>query len=164
MANDELLTDEYVAGLLAKEAKDASAKYSAMGLEAYNSSRYVFCSSPISRVRRRRAALTAEEGPRTSSSPTRASCATSSRRQRTTTRRCWQGKPPSRRRGCRTWPRRRTRRGSGTSLSRGRLGTASSATSLPYWGARSAGELRKRKGRSSWAQRGRACPVYQNKS
>ncbi|EOO01831.1 putative pre-mrna-splicing factor 38b protein [Phaeoacremonium minimum UCRPA7] len=39
MANDELLTDEYVAGLLAKEAKDASAKYSAMGLEAYNSSR-----------------------------------------------------------------------------------------------------------------------------
>ena len=42
MANDELLTDEYVAGLLAKEAKDASAKYSAMGLEAYNSSRYVF--------------------------------------------------------------------------------------------------------------------------
>lgn len=48
MANDELLTDEYVAGLLAKEAKDASGKYSAMGLEAYNSSRYVVSLPPIS--------------------------------------------------------------------------------------------------------------------
>lgn len=37
MANDELLTDDYVAGLLAKDAKDCSLKYSAMGLEAFDS-------------------------------------------------------------------------------------------------------------------------------
>lgn len=36
MSNDELLTDDYVAGLLAKEASDCSLKYSAMGLEAFN--------------------------------------------------------------------------------------------------------------------------------
>lgn len=35
MANDELLTDDYVAGLLSKEANDCSLKYSAMGMEAY---------------------------------------------------------------------------------------------------------------------------------
>ncbi|RFU76921.1 pre-mrna-splicing factor 38b [Trichoderma arundinaceum] len=36
MSNDELLTDDYVADLLAKEANDCSLKYSAMGLEAFN--------------------------------------------------------------------------------------------------------------------------------
>ncbi|UKZ67788.1 uncharacterized protein TrAtP1_008946 [Trichoderma atroviride] len=36
MPNDEFLTDEYVAGLLAKEASDCSLKYSAMGMEAFN--------------------------------------------------------------------------------------------------------------------------------
>jgi hypothetical protein len=36
MPNDELLTDDYVAGLLAQEANDCSIKYSAMGLEAFN--------------------------------------------------------------------------------------------------------------------------------
>ncbi|UKZ86700.1 uncharacterized protein TrAFT101_002524 [Trichoderma asperellum] len=36
MPNDELLTDEYVADLLAKEASDCSLKYSAMGMEAFN--------------------------------------------------------------------------------------------------------------------------------
>ncbi|KAL6896956.1 hypothetical protein GGI43DRAFT_385590 [Trichoderma evansii] len=36
MPNDEFLTDEYVAGLLAKEASDCSIKYSAMGMEAFN--------------------------------------------------------------------------------------------------------------------------------
>ncbi|KAL7920815.1 hypothetical protein ACQKWADRAFT_297394 [Trichoderma austrokoningii] len=36
MPNDELLNDEYVAGLLAKEASDCSIKYSAMGMEAFN--------------------------------------------------------------------------------------------------------------------------------
>ncbi|KAL7812855.1 hypothetical protein V8C44DRAFT_328188 [Trichoderma aethiopicum] len=36
MPNDELLTDDYVAGLLAQEASDCSIKYSAMGLEAFN--------------------------------------------------------------------------------------------------------------------------------
>ncbi|KAL6874890.1 hypothetical protein J3F83DRAFT_729031 [Trichoderma novae-zelandiae] len=36
MSNDELLTDDYVAGLLAKEASDCSIKYSAMGLDAFN--------------------------------------------------------------------------------------------------------------------------------
>jgi hypothetical protein len=33
--NDELLTDDYVADLLAQEASDCSLKYSAMGMEAY---------------------------------------------------------------------------------------------------------------------------------
>ncbi|KAL7929575.1 hypothetical protein V8C35DRAFT_315154 [Trichoderma chlorosporum] len=36
MPNDEILTDDYVAGLLAKEASDCSIKYSAMGMEAFN--------------------------------------------------------------------------------------------------------------------------------
>ena len=36
MANDELLTDDYVAGLLAQEAKDCSLKYSALGMEAFH--------------------------------------------------------------------------------------------------------------------------------
>jgi hypothetical protein len=35
MSNDEILTDDYVAGLLAQEANDSSLKYSAMGMEAY---------------------------------------------------------------------------------------------------------------------------------
>ncbi|KAK2598944.1 hypothetical protein QQS21_005622 [Conoideocrella luteorostrata] len=35
MSNDELLTDDYVAGLLAQDAKDCSLKYSAMGMEAF---------------------------------------------------------------------------------------------------------------------------------
>ncbi|KAK4649605.1 uncharacterized protein QC761_120450 [Podospora bellae-mahoneyi] len=39
MANDTLLTDDYVAGLLAKEASDASIKYSSVGLEAFRSSK-----------------------------------------------------------------------------------------------------------------------------
>ena len=33
--NDSILTDDYVAGLLSKEAGDRSLKYSSMGLEAY---------------------------------------------------------------------------------------------------------------------------------
>ncbi|KAL7789600.1 hypothetical protein V8C43DRAFT_285931 [Trichoderma afarasin] len=36
MPNDDILTDDYVAGLLAKEAGDCSIKYSAMGMEAFN--------------------------------------------------------------------------------------------------------------------------------
>ncbi|OAQ68477.1 pre-mRNA-splicing factor 38B [Pochonia chlamydosporia 170] len=35
MSNDELLTDDYVAGLLAQDANDCSLKYSAMGMEAF---------------------------------------------------------------------------------------------------------------------------------
>ncbi|TQN68110.1 hypothetical protein CSHISOI_07399 [Colletotrichum shisoi] len=35
MTNDNLLTDEYVAGLLAKEADDCSLKYSSIGMEAF---------------------------------------------------------------------------------------------------------------------------------
>ncbi|KAG8415579.1 hypothetical protein J3458_009414 [Metarhizium acridum] len=35
MSNHELLTDDYVAGLLAQDAKDCSLKYSAMGMEAF---------------------------------------------------------------------------------------------------------------------------------
>lgn len=38
MGNDDFLTDEHVADLLAKEAKDCSLKYSTMGMEAYTSS------------------------------------------------------------------------------------------------------------------------------
>ncbi|SPN99750.1 uncharacterized protein DNG_02601 [Cephalotrichum gorgonifer] len=37
MANDELLTDEYVAGLLAKDAQDCSLKFSTIGMDAYRS-------------------------------------------------------------------------------------------------------------------------------
>ena len=40
MDNDTILTDDYVAGLMAKEASDASIKYSAVGLEAFRSSKY----------------------------------------------------------------------------------------------------------------------------
>lgn len=39
MSNDTLLTDDYVADILAKEASDASVRYSAMGLEALRSSK-----------------------------------------------------------------------------------------------------------------------------
>ncbi|POS78319.1 hypothetical protein DHEL01_v203280 [Diaporthe helianthi] len=38
MGNDDLLTDDHVAELLSKEAKDCSLKYSTMGMEAYTSS------------------------------------------------------------------------------------------------------------------------------
>lgn len=38
MGNDDLITDEYVAEMLAQEAKDCSLKYSTMGMEAYTSS------------------------------------------------------------------------------------------------------------------------------
>lgn len=41
MANDTILTDDYVAGLLAKEASDASVRYSSMGLEAFGTAKYV---------------------------------------------------------------------------------------------------------------------------
>ncbi|OLN86079.1 hypothetical protein CCHL11_05305 [Colletotrichum chlorophyti] len=37
MTNDNILTDEYVAELLAKEADDCSLKYSSMGMEAFRS-------------------------------------------------------------------------------------------------------------------------------
>lgn len=36
MPPDDLLTDDYVAELLAKEAADAGLRYSAMGLDAFN--------------------------------------------------------------------------------------------------------------------------------
>ncbi|KAK1826524.1 hypothetical protein QBC39DRAFT_364264 [Podospora conica] len=39
MANDTMLTDDYVASLLSKEANDASIKYSSMGLEAFRSAK-----------------------------------------------------------------------------------------------------------------------------
>ena len=38
MGNNDYLTDDYVADLLAKDAKDCSLKYSAMGMEAFTSS------------------------------------------------------------------------------------------------------------------------------
>ncbi|EXK98691.1 hypothetical protein FOQG_01513 [Fusarium oxysporum f. sp. raphani 54005] len=37
--NDEILTDDYVADLLAQEASDCSLKYSAMGMEAYRTNK-----------------------------------------------------------------------------------------------------------------------------
>jgi len=47
MGNDDMITDDYVAGLLAKEASDCSLKYSSLGLNAYQSSKSVqpSCSS-----------------------------------------------------------------------------------------------------------------------
>ncbi|KAK3695517.1 hypothetical protein B0T22DRAFT_438503 [Podospora appendiculata] len=39
MASDTILTDDYVAGVLAKEASDASIKYSSVGLEAFRSAK-----------------------------------------------------------------------------------------------------------------------------
>jgi hypothetical protein len=36
--NDDMLTDDYVADMLAKEASDCSLKYSSMGMQAYTSS------------------------------------------------------------------------------------------------------------------------------
>jgi hypothetical protein len=41
MANDEILTDDYVAELLAKDAKESAIKYSSMGLDAFKQSKYV---------------------------------------------------------------------------------------------------------------------------
>ena len=41
MGSDNILTDDYVAELLAQDAADRSAKYSTMGLEAYRSPKYV---------------------------------------------------------------------------------------------------------------------------
>ncbi len=35
MSNEEILTDDYVAGLLSQEASDCSIKYSAMGVDAF---------------------------------------------------------------------------------------------------------------------------------
>jgi len=53
MAHDKMLTDDYVADLLAKEASDASIKYSAVGLEAFRSTKYVTpnCVRPASDTR-----------------------------------------------------------------------------------------------------------------
>ncbi|PMD54236.1 uncharacterized protein K444DRAFT_667833 [Hyaloscypha bicolor E] len=39
MANDEILTDDYVAELLAKDAKESAIKYSSMGLDAFKQSK-----------------------------------------------------------------------------------------------------------------------------
>lgn len=36
MTNQDMLTDDYVAELMAKEANDCSLKYSSIGLEAFN--------------------------------------------------------------------------------------------------------------------------------
>lgn len=47
MANDDILTDDFVADLLAKEAKDCSVKYSALGLDAYKSSKYELRASSL---------------------------------------------------------------------------------------------------------------------
>jgi hypothetical protein len=41
MASQDAMTDDYVAGLLAKDAKESSIKYSTVGLEAFKDSKYV---------------------------------------------------------------------------------------------------------------------------
>ena len=42
MAKNEILTDDYVAGILARDAKESATKYSALGLEAFSSqSKYI---------------------------------------------------------------------------------------------------------------------------
>jgi len=41
MSNDTILSDDYVAGVLAEEASSASIKYSSMGLEAFRSAKCV---------------------------------------------------------------------------------------------------------------------------
>ncbi len=46
LQNDTILTDDAVAELLAKEASDASIKYSSLGLEAFRSAKYAF-SAPL---------------------------------------------------------------------------------------------------------------------
>ena len=53
MANDTMLTDDYVAELMTKEAKDASIKYSSMGLDAFRSAKYVHRPRPAPRSRSR---------------------------------------------------------------------------------------------------------------
>lgn len=39
MGDDDILTDDYVAEMLAKEANNCSLKYSSLGLEAYRESK-----------------------------------------------------------------------------------------------------------------------------
>ena len=50
--NDTILTDEYVAGLLAQDASDRSSKYSSMGLEAYRNAKCVPPFTALPRWRR----------------------------------------------------------------------------------------------------------------
>lgn len=38
---DDILTDDYVAGLLKKDAEESSIKYSEMGLDAFKQTKYV---------------------------------------------------------------------------------------------------------------------------
>ena len=48
MGNNDLLTDEYVAEVLVKEAQDCSLKYSAMGLEAFKTQKkFVDAKGPL---------------------------------------------------------------------------------------------------------------------
>lgn len=46
MTNDDILTDDYVADLLAKDAGDCAIKYSAMGMDAFRSDKK--CAQPPS--------------------------------------------------------------------------------------------------------------------
>jgi len=41
--DDPTSNDDYVAQLLAKDARESSIKYSALGMQAYLPRRYVFC-------------------------------------------------------------------------------------------------------------------------
>ena len=92
----ELLTDDYVAEVLAKEAADCSLKYSAMGLEAFNQpTKYV----PHCLHHGRHVCLlttTTLGVQRTSPSPTPASSTPSFETRPATTAPCSPRKPPTR--------------------------------------------------------------------
>jgi hypothetical protein len=74
MGNDEILTDDYVAELLAKDANDSAIKYSSMGLDAFKQSKYVLLTQNM-----RNAILNLLECPRISLSQILVSYKTSSR-------------------------------------------------------------------------------------
>ncbi len=84
MTDAESLCDDYVAGLLAKDAKESSIKYSALGVEAFLSSKYSLCEWLFSTL-----ADSPIEFLRTSRSPIHDSYEISSRRLIITMLRYW---------------------------------------------------------------------------
>ena len=93
MSTDEILTDDYVAGLLANEAKDDALRYSALGLEAFES-RKKYVNPEYEYVPRKYADKYCLDQ-KTCPSLILGSCDTLLKAQITTTRRYWLKKPPS---------------------------------------------------------------------
>lgn len=81
MGNDELLTDEFVAGRLTQEANDCSLKYSALGMQGYTQTKKYAPYLPEAEH-----IHVNDIGRQTCSNPTRDSCDTSSRAPIRTTR------------------------------------------------------------------------------